>query len=302
MERLLLTGANGFIGRYTLPLLSDSLYEVHAVTRTAPPIDSGNIQWHQVDLLDSAAAAVLVKKVKPTCLLHLAWVTKHGEYWESPANLDWLSASIELVNCFIEHGGKRIVIAGSCAEYDWSYSRFNEDSTPCKPGSLYGISKYSLFLILQHLCRKTDVGFAWGRVFFLYGEGENERRFVPTLINGMLERKKVECSDGKIKRDFLHAGDAAAALVSLLKSDLSGAVNIASGKAVSLKEIADLVESEFDYAGDIVFSGQAKDQPAEMVAEVERLKQELGWEPAYSLESGIKQVAGWWRQLREGAC
>jgi len=302
MKRLLVTGANGFIGNCTLPLLSEASYEVHAVTRTSPPVDSGNIHWHQVDLLDLAAVEALVSKVKPTCLLHFAWITTHGEYWESPANLDWLSASIGLVKCFIEHGGKRVVVAGSCAEYDWNFNRFSEHSTPCNPTSLYGISKYSLFLILQSLCRNTDVSFAWGRVFFLYGEGESRQRFVPTLINGMLDRKRVECSDGKIKRDFLHVADAASAFVALLSSDLSGVVNIASGASVSLKEIADLVESEFDTAGDIVFTGQGKDQPAEIVAEVERLSRELDWRPAYPLKSGIKQVVAWWRELRADAC
>src|SRR5579862_8460328 len=121
-RRILVTGSSGFIGRQAVLALRSQLGraadEIHTVQHTARQMsDSRN---HTVNLMDPEQVGRLMERVKPTHLLHLAWYAEHGKFWASPLNLDWVSASLQLFQSFISHGGKRAVFAGTCAEYDWT--------------------------------------------------------------------------------------------------------------------------------------------------------------------------------------
>ncbi len=96
MKRVLVTGANGFIGRQCLPLLLAKGYEVHAVSRQDVGQSSPGVVWHNCNLLESASRGHLVTQVKPEYLLHLAWYAVPGKFWESPENTEWVRASLDL--------------------------------------------------------------------------------------------------------------------------------------------------------------------------------------------------------------
>src|SRR5258706_14740282 len=115
-RRILVTGARGFIGRECLTRLSALDAELHALS-TQSVSDAGGVTWHQCDLLDSPAAVGLLQRIAPSHLLHLAWIAEPGVFWESPLNHRWLAASTVLFEAFYASGGKRVVAAGSCAEY-----------------------------------------------------------------------------------------------------------------------------------------------------------------------------------------
>ena len=124
--RVLVTGAAGFIGRSSLEPLRAAGYEVCAVLSPRPDeLDRTGavlpeIEVRHVDLTDPAAVDALLEAVKPTHLLHFAWIATPGLYWQSEENYRWLSASRHLLAAFGRCGGVRAVMAGTCAEYDWS--------------------------------------------------------------------------------------------------------------------------------------------------------------------------------------
>ncbi|MER2248750.1 NAD(P)-dependent oxidoreductase [Methylorubrum podarium] len=117
MKRVLVTGGAGFVGRHAIPALIARGFEVHAIGRTPP---AGAHAFHTADLLDPAQRRAAVQATGASHLLHLAWVTTPGRYWQAPDNLDWTAASLDLVRTFREAGGGRAVVAGTCAEYDWT--------------------------------------------------------------------------------------------------------------------------------------------------------------------------------------
>ena len=120
---VLVTGAGGFIGRWSVPPLIAAGYEVHAVvTRTAGrelPIELRGAEIHCADLLEPQAIDALMGAVRPTHLLHFAWIATPAVYWTSPDNTRWLAAGEHLLHAFHRHGGGRAVLAGTSAEYDW---------------------------------------------------------------------------------------------------------------------------------------------------------------------------------------
>ncbi len=293
MKRVLVTGATGFIGRHSLPRLLESGYEVHAVGgQRSPEAPSRDIVWHCVNLLEPGEIASLVGKVQPTHLLHFAWYAVPGKYWTAPENLAWVRATVNLMQVFSDHGGRRAVMAGSCAEYDWKFDYCSELFTPCRPATLYGACKHGTQVLLDAWSRQTGLSSAWGRIFFLYGPGEYPSRLVPSVINSLLRNEPARCTHGNQVRDFMHVADVAAAFVELLGSDVKGAVNIASGISSTLKEVIHAIADHLNKR-DLVRLGAVPapaGEPDALVADIGRLRDEVGFRPRYGLKQGIAQT------------
>jgi nucleoside-diphosphate-sugar epimerase len=116
MKNVMLTGASGFIGRHCIPLLIENGYEVHAFTSRKNAHDDQKVTWHTIDLLDPEQVHTLMKSICPSHLIHFAWYTVPGKYWSALENIQWLQASLNLVQEFSVGGGERMVGAGTCAE------------------------------------------------------------------------------------------------------------------------------------------------------------------------------------------
>lgn len=297
--RVLITGARGFVGRQCLPLLLARGTEVHAVTSTGARDEPG-VTWHTADLTDGGATAGLIEAVRPTHLLHLAWETTHGSFWTSRDNLAWLQASVALFRDFADQGGRRAVIAGTCAEYRWDGRLSDELATPIEPLTLYSATKHALHVAARAYARQTGVGLAWGRVFFAYGPGEKPTRLVPSVILSLLRGEPASCSHGRQVRDFLHVEDVASAFVTLLLSDVEGAVNVGSGVPTSVGEIAGRI-ARIVGRPELVRLGAIEapvGDPPFVVASTGRLVDELGWRPKHDLDAGLRGTIDWWRSVQ----
>ena len=297
MKRVLLTGATGFIGRHCLPSLLAKGYDVHAVSSNAPRETLPGVSWHQTDLLNAEQAAELVAGVRPTHLLHFAWYVAPGKFWTSSENLRWVQASLSLLNAFASSGGERVVMAGSCTEYDWEYGYCSEERTPLVPSTLYGSCKHALQTMLDAFARQTGISAAWGRIFFLYGPHEHPARLVSSVIGSLLKDEPARCSPGDQIRDFLHVRDVADAFVALLEADVTGPVNIGSGRPVAVKEIVQKIAGRIGRP-ELACLGALPAAPNEsplVVADVRRLSEEVGWTPRYDLDDGLEQTIRWWR-------
>lgn len=311
MKRVLITGASGFIGHHCLPKLAARGYEIHAVSsKGAPPAEDesdrdGNdetfaaVTWHQVDLLKREQVFELVSAIEPTHLLHLAWYAVPGKYWTSTENFRWVQASLDLFEAFAAAGGKRIVAAGSCAEYEWgSDEPCSETKTPLKPATLYGACKHSLRIMLEAYAAQAGLSAAWGRIFFLYGPREYETRLVASVIRSVLKKEPARCSHGRQVRDLLYVEDVADAFLRLLDSDVTGAVNIASGRGVALKDVVNEIGERLNRPDLIQLDAVAApmNEPRKLVADVTRLREELGWRPERDLHDGLNKTIVWWQQ------
>ena len=293
MKKILVTGASGFIGRHCIPLLLDKGYEVHALySKTKIPF-AKEVIHHQINLLDVSTLDPLIKKITPSHLLHLAWNATPGTYWTTEENSAWLQVSLQLIKCFNSHGGKRAVFAGTCAEYDWNDGFCSEEKTLLNPSTLYGKCKASLYQELQ----KQELNFAWGRIFFLYGPNEHEKRLVPTVINSLLNNQIAKCSHATQQRDFLHVKDVADAFVTLLESSLQGAVNIGSGIDLPIKDITTKIGNILNRENLIEYAEKPAILTEPMILKpcTFRLFNELNWRPKINLDQGLTETIHWWK-------
>lgn len=302
--RALLTGATGFVGHACVNALLAKGFEVHAVTRHTPPATTPSpVQWHVGDLLEETPDALLAR-VRPTHLLHAAWYAAPGRYWTGTDNLRWVAASLELIRAFQAHGGQRVVVTGSCAEYDWTgRGDLTELTTERRPATLYGVCKDALHRVLARFASQTGLSYGWAHLFFMYGPGEQAARLVPSVITGLLDGERPRCTAGTQVRDFLHVADVADALGALLASNVQGPVNVASGQPVTVREVVETIERVLGSPGRAEFGAlpTAPDDPARLTAATERLFAEVGWQPRYGLEMGLRQTIDWARRMSAGA-
>lgn len=295
MKSVLVTGASGFIGRHCLQPLAARGYQVHALARHSPEHDGGAI-WHYADLFDPVATAAVLAQTRPTHLLHLAWDATPGKYWTSTENFRWVAASLNLLDAFERNGGQRVVLAGSCAEYAGNDGPLHETRSALAPRSEYGLCKQALHTLAQSWAQRSGVTLASGRVFHLYGPDEHPARLVPAVVRALLSGEPAECTAGTQLRDFLHVADVAEAFVALLDSAVNEAVNIASGEAVSVAALVQEIAQQIGQPELLRLGARPMgEEPASIVADVERLRHEVGWRPSRTLTQGLAETIAWWR-------
>jgi nucleoside-diphosphate-sugar epimerase len=305
-KRVLVTGATGFIGRWSVQPLIAAGYEVHAVLTRAGrelPVQLQGAQLHHADLLDATAVDSLLGVVRPSHLLHFAWIATPGVYWSSPDNARWLAAGEHLLRGFQAGGGVRAVMAGTCAEYDWSHAGVCIEGqtalagTNGAPLTAYARAKLAMHTVLERAGAAPGLSTAWGRIFFQYGPDENPERLVASVIVNLLMGREANASHGRQVRSFLHAADVGGAFAALLDGAVTGPVNIGSRERTS---IADLLAQIAAHIGrpDLLRLGARSTpagEPALLVPDVTRLRDEVGWRPRFSLEDGLRDTIAWWR-------
>ena len=311
-KRVLVTGAGGFIGRSSLKPLADLGYEVHGVLSPhSEPMALPTARVHRAELLDAAEIDAIIETVRPTHLLHFAWIATPGVYWTSTENYRWLAASQHLVRSFQMHGGLRAVAAGSCAEYDWSRVKVcRELASPLAGSSGAAVSAYTecklaLQQVLQEIGRTQGLSWAWGRIFFQFGPHEHPKRLVASVIIDLLSEREALCTHGRQVRSFLHVADVGAAFAALLDSALEGPVNIGSDEAISIAELLRYVAKRIGRPELLKLGARSAppDEPALLVPDMARLHDEAGWKPAMKLDEGLMDAIHWWhrRLLEPGA-
>jgi nucleoside-diphosphate-sugar epimerase len=298
---VLLTGASGFVGRPLVAALLAQGFRIHAVSRHPPSGTQAGVTWHSADLLDPAQRAKLLDEVRPTYLLHLAWYVEHGKFWTARENEDWVTASLDLLRLFADRGGRRALLTGTCAEYDWKRSGSGafRETDPCHPETPYGRAKLSLSQGAAAFAAGAGLSFAWARFFLMFGEGEDRRRLIPSIVRGLLKGEEVALSSGRQIRDFLDTRDIASALAALLAADtVTGPVNVASGRGVTLRAVGHMLAELCGQPESLLKFGALPDhegEPPSLVADVSRLTQEAGFTPTQSLEQRLTQCLDWHR-------
>lgn len=299
VPKLLITGANGFIGRAVLRVLESNestSFEVHAIyNKSKPPIRSQLITWHKLDLLSNAAVDKLIESVKPSHLLHLAWYINRTDYWTSPKNLEWVRASLYLAESFFRYGNK-MVCTGTSAEYDWSQITCDELKTPRNSKLTYGLAKNALFNLLMAYASSQDKNIAWARIFFAYGSDENPDRLLPKAILSLLNNKPFELTQGHLLQDFTYVDDVAQALLAILQSEVTGGINIGRGLEISQSEMIELIAHKLGKTNLIDIVEKTPEVREGAVAAIDRLTQEVGYTLKTDVDEGLNKYIEWIRE------
>ncbi len=294
-----LTGATGFVGCHVARALLSAGCAVTALVRPSSSLArldgvADRLALVRGELADAAAVRSALAAAPPDACIHLAWYAEPGKYLRSPENLPALTASLALLTELARVGCRQVVMAGTCAEYDVSAGFLREDG-PTRPETLYAATKLAMGLIGQQVAAENGFRFAWARLFYLYGPYEDGRRMVPALVRALQRGESFAATKGEQVRDYLHVEDVASALATLARRDATGVFNVASGAPVTVRHLMETARA--------VVGGGAVDfgavpyrawEPPFICGDSHRLR-DLGWEPRYTLEEGLRHAAAWWR-------
>lgn len=284
MKRVLVTGARGLIGKHVAPFLRDDGFQVHAVSRAAHAGDG--VAWHRADLLVAADRERLFAEVRPDCLLHLAWDTRPGVYLDDDLNFVWLAASLDILRLLHQYGGKRAVLAGTCFEYEFAERSLHE-TDPIAPRSIYAKCKEHLNRLAALYCSKNDISYGWGRIFYVYGAGEQPGRLTPDVIRIVKAGERMIIRSGPLRRDYMYAKDVAAAFARFLAVPVEGEANICSSLAPTIEEYCRCLARKLGREDLLLFADHSSGQPPLIVGDNRRLREEIGFTPRHGLDDGF---------------
>lgn len=276
--KILLTGGSGFLGQSLVKLIRSRRIDIALIGRSKPAC----CDWDfiEADLLSISADEIagIMREVKPTHLVHLAWFADHGDFWESEKNLQWISRTGLLVKKFCESGGTSVLVSGSCAEYSWTAGHDLLEDSICAPASLYGVSKDLTRQLVTHICNQAEVELSWCRIFFPYGPGEDRRRLVPSLKDVAKKVADPFVIQAPGSRDFLHVDDVASALVTIILRRAHGVINVCSGISCDLEELVirvlEMQRPDIDVDGS--FQSKLGEKRLDIVGNNQKLRS-LGW-------------------------
>ena len=286
-RRVLVTGGEGFVGRQVVAALRGLGAEAFVPARPG------------IDLLTQEGRGAWIAATRADTLIHAAWVTRHGTYWDAPENLDWLAASLDLLRAFAEAGGRRFVLVGTCAEYDWSRPTRTpwRETRATRPASLYGAAKLAIWTAAAAFAAQCGLTAASARLFLPVGRHEAPGRLLPSLIAAVRAGTELRTGPANLTRDAIDVRDAGEAIARLALSDALGPVNIGTGRPITLGELARRVAGASSHLVRLGGRAPRAGEPLWMVADPARLRRATGFSPRFTLDDTIADAWAYWRTV-----
>lgn len=286
MKKVFLTGGTGLIGTQTIPFLQKAGFEIYALTLDENKSENG-IKYVKGNLFDKIQIDNLLSEIRPEYMLHYAWLSTG--LFNDNSNFDFLTSSIDLLKSFAKYGGKRVVMAGTYAEYGYHNETLKE-TMPAEPINIYSQCKDFVHQIAEAYCQNNNISFGWGRIFSAFGKEKDPRRLTSDVINHLKNNQEVVIRSGSLVRDYIYTKDIAAAFVKFLESDVNGVVNICTGKDTSIHDYVMKIAQIMEKENLVVFNEQKSPQQVRVVGEPTRLNKEVGFTQKYSIEQALKEI------------
>jgi UDP-glucose 4-epimerase len=283
-KKYIVTGGAGFIGSHLTDSLVKEGHEVIIIDNMSTGLASNlnpKASFEKIDIRDKTALEKIFLKERPDGVFHLAAVVSVQFSLEHPEETFEVNVTgTKNVGEAARKVGARMIFSSSSAIYGEPKNQEPiVESAPLDPKSPYG----------EH--KKT--GEAWSdvslRYFNVYGERQRGDSPYAGVIARFLILKKEHkpltiFGDGSQTRDFVHVSDVVVANLKAMQSTLTKeAINIGSGKAISIKEIADMFGGPIDYMPPRI-------EPKHSLADISKTKKLLKWSPSVSLQEGIKKL------------
>lgn len=232
--KILVTGANGYIGRHVVAKLLDSGVDVIACDIKTTDVDTRAI-CKTLNIFDLPNGNIFEELGSPDVCLHMAW--RNGFVHNSPTQMGDLSAHYNFLTALIDGGLKQLAVMGTMHEVGYWEGAIDED-TPCNPISMYGIAKDALRRSIMLYGQQKDTIIQWLRCYYILGDDRHNNSIFSKLLQASEEGKiTFPFTTGKNKYDFIEVNELAKLLAaSVMQSEVTGIINCCTGKPVSLAE------------------------------------------------------------------
>lgn len=302
MRSVLVTGANGFIGKHLISKLLERKIKVTAIIRNENALKNirhknFNVVYCAMEEIDKLSSVLKDNDYFDT-IYHLAWTGASGidraDYIQQSNNI---KHTLDMVHVAAKIGVKRFIGAGSLSEYDNLYYLSKDDVIPCET-ALYGVAKISAHFMSKVECNRLNIEHVWGIFSNVYGIGNETDNFINYVLKCMISGKHLAVTTGEQNYDFVYISDFIDGLYLMGEYGKSGfEYFIGSGAPRKLKEyiysIRDVVDNKIDIClGEVPFHGMNLELEK---LSINKLQQCTGYRPIVSFESGIRKTLEWMR-------
>ena len=287
-QKVVITGADGFIGKELVKSLLGSGADVFPITRNSS---------NNVSLFDADSLRIFINDVKPNTVVHLA-----NRKASTPREDDLISiheGNIKITENLIlavasSKSKAHFIQIGSCAEYGAAEAPYRELATPV-PMSDYGMAKLS---ITNHLISVSNlIDWTVLRPSVVFGPGQAADMFIPSVVHAMKTNSQINLTSCTQNRDFIYISDIVGGIMStLLNRDVTSGhvINLASGNSHILRNVALKIANFFppESVNNLNFGSiiMAEDDVSDYRVDISKAKQLIGWKPLIDLDLGLKKV------------
>ncbi|MDE1871043.1 MAG: NAD(P)-dependent oxidoreductase [Candidatus Micrarchaeota archaeon] len=277
MEKLLLTGSNGFIGSNLRRRLDG--YKVHELSS---------------NLTNYKAAASEIKRFAPNYVVHLGAITHHKSYYEH--YIDTLKTNllgtVNIVEaCRSVSNFKQFIYPSSVWVYAPSRKKLTETSA-VRPMSSHGVSKIACDYYIEYLGTAYNFPYTIFRLSNVYGREKGDQ-FIESTISQMLKTDLVKLGNPNVVRDWIYIEDIIDAFVKALGNGkaLKETMLLGTGVGYSTRQVADIIARVTKFKGKIKWNTNGRVVDAEKtVCDNSKARRILKWKPDYTLEEGLKKM------------
>ncbi len=289
--RILISGSTGFIGSHVTRLLSKNhtvgilLRNVSNTHRLSDCLD--RVVQLPVQFEDQINLELVLSKFKPDIVLHLGWDGVSKSARNSHHQIQNINTTLNFLEAAIKSDVKAFVGLGSQAELSIA-----------KPTTLYGAAKLATYTMAERLAADAGIRFVWARVFSVYGPSDHPDTLISYVIDQLLAGERPILSSGEQRWDYLYVEDAAEAISLLATSDQAeGVFNLASGNSHPLRESIECIRDMIDPKLPLGFGELPvlSNRITHLEANVDRLRDVVGWAPATQFIDGISATLDWHR-------
>lgn len=309
MARILVTGGAGFVGANLVIKLLENGDSVHLfLSKETNPWRIQNIKervvLHDCNLLEKEKVDVLIQQIKPEIIYHLA---THGAYASQISEERIIATNLigfmNLLNACKAVGFEKFINTGSSSEYGFKERAMKESDMLEAPYSCYAFTKASATLYAQYLAKKEKLPIVTLRLFSVYGDYEEPKRFIPSLILNTLQGRPTPLVSPNTTRDFIYVNDVINAYLLLSKTSFEpGEIfNIGSGEQKTIKEVVETVMQVTQSKIPVVWNSLPS-RPWDTnnwQADITTIKEKVGWYPQHGLHDGITKTIEWIEKNRE---
>jgi GDP-L-fucose synthase len=300
--KILLTGGNGFLGKYVYETLNIEGYTDIKVFRS-----------NEYDLKDSIQTLNLLDSYKPDIVIHLAaTVGGIGANMKNPGKYfyDNMMMGLNLIESSRIVGIHKFIQVGTVCSYPkYCAVPFKEDDLwegyPEETNAPYGVAKKALYVMLQAYKQQYNFNSTVLIPCNLYGPHDNfnpdSSHVIPALIKKIVDAQahnlsSVECwGTGNATREFLYAEDAAKAIVSSISVNTDPSpINLGTGQDISIKDLMEKICNILNYKGILEWNTSKPDGQPKRRLDVSLSEKVLGWKSQTTLDDGLKQTIAWY--------
>jgi nucleoside-diphosphate-sugar epimerase len=296
-QRVLVTGATGFLGRRLCARLQAEGVEIHAVSRSRQGNGEDGIRWSRVGLEEGPAVERLVQDTKPEVIFHLSGLSNGAPSLDlvQATFQSQLASTVNVLTAATRSGCRRVILIGSLEE---------PTDAPAQgvPTSPYAAAKWGTGMYARMFHRLYQTPVVVARIYMAYGPGQAEEKIVPYTILSLLNGRPPRLSSGRRALDWIYVDDAVDGLVrtAAADEDIGGTtLEFGSGTPVTIREVVDEIVTIIEPKVRPEF-GALPDRPADAVrtADSRGAATLLGWRARTSLSEGLRRTVEWYAERR----